>query len=335
MYNEQQKERYLKQSNLSEDAKETFRMIASTAAKVESQKDLDLSNFNRGQVIDLLKAYNSKARSYLRLICNNFSKYYSWCSDEGLVDISNFTNWYDVKLSQPIVKEVLPNELIEDKFFDDDYVIDCVINKIKDKQNKLLFYAPYLGIDGVEHEELRYLEIDGLDEKEKTIKLITGRIANVDDLFIELIKDANKSTRYDKNGTGEIRTGCSEYTPSKYVFKSYVKVTSPDLVISVKNINQRYTVIKEQTGNRLLTIPVMYKNGLLNYIRRYFEPQGISLYDVLLLKKDTKINPGKGETKYVYDDKTQELINEFGSNMPVRALRHQMSDIIQYWNDKE
>jgi hypothetical protein len=332
LYNEEQKNRYMKQSNMVESSKDVFEMILKTATKVEVQENMDLSNFNRPQVVNLLKTYNAKSRQYLRLVCNHFSNYYSWCCSEGLVDITNFTNWYDVKLAKPIISEVLSNEMLTDKFFNDEYILDCVNNKVKDKQNKLLLYAPYLGIDGNDHEDLRYLKIDDLNEENKTINLISGRIANVDDLFIELIKDANKATRYDKNGTGEFGRGHTEYGVSQYVFKS-CGVTEVDALISSKNMNQRFATIKDQTGNRLLSIPLVYKNGLLNYIEKYFKTQGVSLYEALLDKKETKIDYGKNETRYIYEGKVQELINEFGSKMTSRMLRHQMSDIIQYWND--
>lgn len=333
MYNEQQKNRYLKQSDMTEDSKNLFIRISSTAAKVEALKDLDLSNFNRSEVIDLLKAYNSRSREYLSLICNHYAKYYSWCSAEGLVDSSNFTNWYDVKLSQPIIKEVVPSELLDAKYFDDEKMYEYV-EMVKDHQNKLLLYAPYIGIDGVDHVDLINLRIEDLHESRKAITLYSGRVAYVDDLFIELIKNADNSVRYDRNGDGQLTRKPTTYGESQYVLK-VCGDKNKDTLITGNNIRQRYLTIKEQTNNRYLNIQTVGKNGLINYIKRYFDEKGVSLYDALYKKKDEKVVKRNNEILYVYEEELQTLITNYGSNILPKMLRYQMADIIKYWKENE
>lgn len=324
IYNELQKMRYAKQSDMPESSFEVYKQILATAAKVELQEGTDLANFNRAQVIRLLKTYNSRSRQYLRLISNYFANYYDWCVSERLVDVTNITNWYEINLVKPIISEVLPNELIEGKFFDKETLL-MYIDMIKDVSNKLLAYAPFFGIDGESHNDLIHLDINMLDEEKKTIKLYSGLTVKVDDVFIDLIKQANQSQRYDKEGLGQYDVRNSNvYTPSKYVFK-VCRSQQANAVLNAKSINTRFATIKEQTGNKMLSMGLIYKNGLLNHIKEYYEQIGVTLSDALFGKAPNS------KRSYLYDEKTQELIEEFGSRMTVRMLRMQMTDIIHYY----
>lgn len=320
----EQKERYIKQSNMSEDAEEFFRRITSTAAKVETQEKTDLSNFNRIQVKSLLKTYDARSRYYLRLICNTFTKYYQWCLSEKLVDITNVTDWYDVKLSKAIIEEVLPNELIEDKFFGDEEMLEY-ISRVPDPTNKLYLYAPYIGIDGEDHVDMKNLKISDLSEDKQELQLFSGKTIPVDELFIKLIKEADKAVRYNPDGTGEYHSKSKNtYSESIYVFKTCT-ATSPNVLVSSNIINSRIRFISKQTGNKFLNTSLIYKNGLLNYIKKYYESEGITLYDALFTKRETN------KRLYKHDEKTQELIHKFGSNMLVKMLRYQMSDVMHYY----
>ena len=324
-YNENQKIRYINQSSMPETSIEVFRRIVAGATKVEIQEKTDLSNFNRQQVINLLKSYNSRSKWYLRLICHHFSEYYSWCLQEKLVDTSNITNWYHVTLSKPIIDEILPIDLLEEKFFDKDLLIEMV-NRVKDPTNKLYLYAPFFGIDGEEHSDLRYLKIEDLNEKRKMIYLNSDKYVKVDDLFIELIKNADNADRYDEDGMGTIKKSFrNTYGESQYVFK-VCNVIEKDVIVNTKTINNRYAIIKEQTGNNMLTSSVVYKNGLINYIKEYYEKEhGINIKEALF-----KLGVGR-KNSYLYDSETQKLIEEFGSRLTVRMLRLQMTESIDYY----
>lgn len=329
LYNEKQKMRYLEQSDMVDSAKEFFCVVARSASKVEIQESTDLCNFNRKQVINLLKSYNSKARSYIRLICSHFSRYKYWCIKEGLANEDSYVDWYDTNLSGAIVKEIVTSEMIMDKFFDQDTAFEYV-EKIKDNSNKLAFYAPYIGIDGVEHEDIRYLRISDLDEEKKVISLHSGRIAKVDELFIKLIKAANSDTRYNKNGDGAIAKRDLNYYNSEYVFK-VVGETRENIVMSSKSLVQRYRVVKEQTGNKLLNISLVYKNGLFNYLNNHFLKKGITLRDALF--SEVIGSRGRVGSKYTHDEELEMALRDYGVTITTRFLRLQLEDVIQFWND--
>jgi hypothetical protein len=326
MFNEKQKIRYINQSNLPENSIVVLKKIFNGVAKIEAQNDLDLSNFNRPQVVDLLKSYNSRARSYLKLVCKYFSDYYSWCLSEKLVDITNVTNWYHTSLSNSIIDEVIPLELIRDKFYTEDDVLGYLEN-IPDPVNKFVVYGLFRGIRGENYCDLSHLRMENLHEKRKAVELEDGRMHPVDDLFMELMKNADKATIYAPDGivaTNGLNRSRNEYDKSVYVFKG-CRTGYENRPVENQFFTVRMCLIKKQTKNPLISATTLYNNGLINFIKEHYEPKGIPLKDVLFKNKDNN------RKFYMYDEETQAVINEFGSYMTVRMLRLQMREIIQYY----
>lgn len=323
-YNSKQKERYIENSRFAETTLEVAKQIFNGSSRVENQEGTDLTNFNRQQVMNLLKTYNSQNKYYYKLICNIFSDYYNWCLEEGLIDIGNVTNWYDVKLSTPIIEDIIPAKLVKDKYYNKEDVLEY-ISKVPDPSNKLLIYAFFLGIDGKEHEDIKYLSVNDYSENHKAIKLYSGRKVIVDDLFINLMYKADQSKYYypDGNENANLR-GRHEYNDSKYILK-VCNTYKTNEAISNQGITQRLTLIRKQAGNKFISASTLYKNGLIQAIKDHFEEQGISLEQALYQYK-------VGSKKYYeYEEQIQEIIRTFGSNMEVKMLRLQMKDILQYY----
>ena len=322
-YNEPQKIEYLE----SEDNRflpstlEVAKRIFVGSAMVEKQYDTDLSNFNRQQVVDLLKKFNATSKGYYKMICLIFADYYNWCLSKEYIDQSNFTNWYDSKLSNLIIDEILPVSLVKGKFFTKEDVLEY-LDKIKSPTNRLLLYSPFMGIDGVDHEDLKYLRVSDLYEKRKAIQLHSGAIQPVDDLFIQLLKEADAETMYNPEGKENYTIRRNIYDESVYVLK---KCSSDSIneVINKQIIVYRMKVIKKQAENKFISISTLYKNGLINSIKEYYEQKNISLYKALFHEKNKKL--------YTYDEETQEVISRFNSNMTVRMLRMELKDTIDYY----
>ena len=322
-YNENQKIRYIEKSGMREDRAEGFKIILNTATKVELQEDMDLAFFTRNQVINLLKAYNSRSKKYLGLVCKHFSNYYEWCMEESIVDKGDVTNWYDVRLSKPIIDEVLPLSLIEDKYFNKEMMM-TYLDDVIDVTNKFILYAPFVGIDGSDHEDLKYLKIDDIDSSSKTVMLHSGKVLKIDKTFYDLAHAANAARKYDKNGMGDDLRGKTTYAKSKYILK-ICEFAKEDTPIGKNTFIQRYGVIKEQTGNKLLNAKVIYKNGLINYIKEYFSMRGVSLRDAIFEKTASDV------ARYKYAKEFSDAINEFGSVIKPEFLRMEIKEIIDLY----
>lgn len=334
MYNEFQKQRYLDSPNFrfNDNVKDVIKYIFDGANEVEKQEGLDLSKFNRPQVVRLLKSYNSKSKSYLRLICSYFSDYYSWCLAEGYVDNTNVVNYYDYSIVKPIIDEVIPLRLLKDKYFlrnDIKEWVECIYDPVL----KFLLYASFSGVYGEECEDLIYLKFSNINTEEKIVSLKSNKSVKVDDLFVELAKNADSATEFYPDGA--IRKDNSKkpnqyvYDQSCYIIKSCGQRTD-NVPVSKTLIMNKFRLIQRHIENKFLTGTNIYKNGLISYIKEKFEEIGVTLRDGLYLEV------GNGERKfagnaYVYTDELQQYIAEFGSPMTDRALRLQMKEIIDLY----
>lgn len=328
---EPQKQRYLDSPNFryDENAKVVIKYMFDGAAEVEEQEGMDLSLFNKPQVIRLLKSYNSRSKGYLRTVCNTFSDYYSWCLYEGYVDNTNVTNFYDYTIAKPIIDEVIPLQLIIDKYFIRKDIVRWE-NSIYDPVVKFILYAPFCGVYGNDAEDLIYLKIEDIDKVNKKTKLQSGKMIVVDDLFIELAENANKATEFYPDGFN--RTDNSKkpnqyvYDTSCYILKSCGQMTTDDPV-SKGIVMNRFRLIQQLLENKFITGSNLYKNGLINYVKEKFETHDISLKDGIFLEVEKGERQFAGNT-YLYSNELQQYINEYGSNMSDRALRQQMKEII-------
>jgi hypothetical protein len=321
MYNELQKRRYLENCKYEETTKETITMMFRGAARVEKRYKADLSSFNRPQVVELLKSYNSRSPHYLKIMCIYYADYYNWCLSEGLVDPSNVVNQYDSSLVKGIIKEIIPIELIKGKFYTKKDILeylDCII----DISNKFLMWAIFIGIKGDNYSELSNLKMEDLDEENKVVK-VGDRLHPVDNLFIELMKKTNEAKFYYPEGKlKDYHYNKNVYDESIYVLKNCRsgKVNTP---VTKQYYTLRMRYIKMQTGNKFITASTLYRNGLINHIKEYYEAKGITLEEALFHEINNKL--------YTYDRETERVIKEFGSKMTVRMLRLQLKDKLEYY----
>lgn len=318
-----QKRRYLENCRFEEPTREVIDMWFRQTAKIEAQEKCDLSQFNRPQVYDLLKGLNLKSKQTLRTIVAYFSDYYSWCIAEGLIDRNNIINQYDSKFSYSIIDEIITPEMVKGKFFKTDEVMRY-IDLVKDPVNKFILYAIYMGVYGLEFEDLTNLKINDVDAPNKVVHLKSGKVQKIDQLFINLAQTADTQTLYAPDGIlQEGRTKNNRYRSSEYIIKNCT-TGSDNMPVSRIIIMSRLRLMQKQTGNLFLNGVNLYRNGMINYIINKFSIQDISFNDALLKKKN--------KLEYIYSDEMQEYINEFGSNMTVRMLRLQISEYIGYYD---
>lgn len=318
MYNSTQKTEFLEASDYHETSIELIKLIFNNVETEEIRLQKDLSRFTEIEVQELLKSFNSKSKARLRMTCAYLSGYYKWCLNNGLTEIKD--NPYDANKVDGFILNIIPSDIIEEKYFNHDAFISK-LKKIKDNTNQFIVYAIYSGIKGDEYVELTNLKITDLDEVKKTVRLITGRTVNVNDMFIDLMKKANECTYYFADGIEKSNLyGRYSYAESGYVLKSCGNGSHAKKPIGLLIINPRLAVIKKQVGNEFFTVSTIYKNGLINYVKEKFDGKGIDLKTALLSKDNEKL--------YVFDIETQQYINEFGSKMTAKMLRHELKDYL-------
>lgn len=306
-----------------ESTKKTIEILFRRAERIEIQEGMDLSCFNRVQIIRLFKGMNSKSKQYLTLASSHFSSYYSWCIKEGIIDNTNIINYYDIKISKPIIDEVITKEILENKVFKKEKMHEYVEKLSDDSTLQFLVYAIYSGVMGKEFDDIANLKLSNLDEENKKVKLKSGITLNIDDKFIQLMKAANSETRYHPEGImQENYRDNYTYGESMYVFKK-CRTNKRDDKITKSVITGKMRDVHKHVHNRAFTAMNIYKSGLLNYIENKFKDRNISLKRAFIDKKNSK--------EYKYEEEIQSYIYEFGSNMTTRMLRYQIVDILDIY----
>jgi len=328
MFRDEQKMRYLESEafRYEDGSKLVAKRIFDTVSETERQKCKDLSEFNKLQVIDLLKSVNSKSKYYLRLVSKVCFEYTNWQKVQGAIDKSS-VNYYDYSITKDIIDELVPLSMVEDKYFTKEYVLDIVNNKIKDAVNKFLVYAPFCGVCNLECEDLRYLKYSDIDEDEKTVHLKSGITVRVDDLFIKLAREANSVTEYMPEGKSELGKVRNDklylYANSEYIVRSTGGEDKNNQAVGYQFVSLRYRFIQQQVENKFVIPKNLYKNGLINYIKERFEEQGVTLRQAFFEKAD-KLN-------YTYTKDLKKYIEEYGSNINERQIRLEMKEIISLY----
>lgn len=315
MYNEKQKKRYLNSNNRFEQTTiELLEKIFISTEMAENQFNKDVSEFNQIEVRDFLISLNSKSPRRLQSTCVFLSDYFQWCYNEGLVD--NIIDPFDKRITSVIIKDIFPKELLSDKFFTKEKLIE-MMEDIADVSNKFIVYALFCGI---RFEELQQLKISDLDFDNNEVKLITGRTIKVDTLFKNLMIRTEDQTHYYADGIEkESKFNKYTYANSIYVLKR-CGVKECDMV-NTQYINNRLKVAKEQMGNKFISVSTLNKNGLINYIKEQYATQNISLKTALFDEINGKL--------YTYDTQTQQYIYDFGSKLTSRMIRMEVKDYIE------
>lgn len=324
MYNEMQKSRYINSDKLSytEDVKNVIRSLFNSAERVEIQEKSDLSNFTKSQIVNLFKSFNAGSRNYLKTVAFYFNEYYMWCQSEGLLDSSNVLNYYDAKLIKPIIEMCLPLSNIAEKYISEPMMKEYVENRDVDIVSRFIMYAIFLGIYGQDLEELKYLKIEDLNKNEKTVKLSTGRIVVVDDIFIDLMEKANAEEYYYADGENLLDTPyASKYSESIYVIKLCRQHVANE-VLKPNVVYARFKKIQENLNNSNLTPANIYKSGLIKYVNRNLMKHGLSLKDIV----------GENKSVFTHGDLVEKLISEFGSDYDKHKFRREVREILDYIN---
>jgi hypothetical protein len=189
-------------------------------------------------------------------------------------------------------------------------------------ENKYIFYSFFLGID---FKELVNIKRKDVNIEKKTVHLITGRILNVDKLWIELMIKTDESESYKEFGEeyNKDRDDLTRYVESEYVLKKTIRYDNAPLTSNL--IQTRMRTIQSQIDNKLLTQRTIYVNGLVHYIKDKYNAKGISLKSAILDMASTK--------RSMYNSETENYIEEFSSNMTARALKKEIGEHIDCFED--
>lgn len=323
------KEWYLNECGKSiyeENTREFLTRIFNSTELEEKLFEKDVSEFTDDEAIDYLKSLNSKSRQRLKVYAWYLSRYRQWYYSKQNID--NILDPFDDRTINKIIESIIPDSVLNDQIITEDYFKECA-DLEPDSINKFILICFYHGIKGDEFADIINLKMEDLDEENKTVKLISGRISCVDDYFIEHMKKASNAETYIKSIEGNNRNPKQLlYVNNGYIIRGTAgrgelfdnKPVAPEF------INARMNRIRKNIGNQYFSAANLYKNGLINYLKKKFNENGISLKSAIL--EIDHSNTNKRFDKYLHDEQTEKYIEEFGSKMTARLLRMQIKDFI-------
>lgn len=261
----------------------TIELIERIFVSAEHEENVfgkDVAEFTNEEVIDLLKSLNSTSRD--RLIINSWylEKYYDWCLNKGLVN--NINNPFDRRVINVIIKDIIPDDVVKSKIITPNEFKEY-ISLEPDYVNKFILICPFYGIKGEEFNEIVNLKMTDLNENDKTVKLVTGKVVEVDDYFINHMKLAYNTKEYNRPYNGR-NINQITYVQNGYVVRPCKSSTTKNLdePVAYKFILCRVRETKKNIGNQEFTIANIFRSGLIRYLINKFDERGISFKSIVL-----------------------------------------------------
>lgn len=321
----QRKEWYIEECSKTTYEESTVELLKKIFQSLELEErafDKDVSEFTDLEAIDYLKSLNSTSRIRLSNVSWLLSKYHQWCYDKGL--IKNIIDPFDERTISKAIEDIIPDELVSSKIITEDTFRE-LIELEPDYINKFMAICFYYGIKGDDFIEMKNIRMEDLDESGKTVSLITGRKAFVDEYFIEHMKKAYDTEEYI---TSTISKGIN-YKQTVYKKSDYiVRPTAgkgdeyTNAVVTNSFIQRRMGDVRNNVGNQNFTITNLYFNGLVNYIKKKYNEREISLKTAFL-----QVN---SSNRYQYESEIKEYVDEFGAvTRTVRSIRMNIKDFIE------
>lgn len=319
----QRKEWFLEEmsdTTFEESTIEFLRNIFSSLEESEKTFEKDVCEFTDEEAIDYLKSINSTSRVSLTNRSWYISKYHEWCYNKGVTQ--NINDAFDIRTINKIVESIVPNDIMEQKIIKEDYFKECV-EKLKNDIDKFILICLYYGARDDEFVSMRNLKITDLDEENKTIQLI-GRRLCVDDYFIEHMKKAAEAEFYVQDeGVQSKNAGQTIYIKNDYVIRSTAAKADEydDNPVKVSYIAKRVSMARLCFGDNSFQIRNISKNGLINFIKKQFQKDNVTLKDAFFKKGSNNV--------YLYENQIQEHINEFGHfGKTTRSLRADIKELV-------
>ena len=277
IYNEQVKEVYL--DTLKAGSRKNLERIFKISYPVEFDLGKDLYKFTREELRKLFYTYICTTPSSSRTVVQSVITYINWAVDEGYTNRNPLAS-VDVPWKEQFV--VAP-----EKLYWTDIEVKAMLKQIVNAQVAVVFYAPFLGIQGKANSEIVNLREKDINDDDLTVLLTeedkeTGkketRTITVDQTFISLCRSAVREDAYEKsNGEPDKNT---RSTSAPLIDNDYI-VRSVD--IGVKNFQAADGMV---VYRRFVTVANFFDEQRLN-------PVSILYSGMLAMTKDLYIGRGK------------------------------------------
>lgn len=163
MYNENQKERFLKSASDMDRIINCF----NKSEPIETLLGKDLSNFSESEIDKMFMTINTPSTQTLATMRNVFKRYTDWCIVNNLVlDGINHFDFFSINLLNKYVNSywVESKQLSPEAFYD-------MIPMVEDYYAKFIGYCLWEGIKGPSLMEIAIAKVEDLDENNDLMKV--------------------------------------------------------------------------------------------------------------------------------------------------------------------
>jgi len=161
MFNEDTKKMFIENLK-TDDLKRMYISIFKRTDAFESEREMDIYNFNVKDCMNLLSSLNPKSIGHVGSLKSQFTKYVSWATHKGLAE-KNY--WSLVPVDDDFVRFSFANRNVKDL----DELTQIVESHLNVPYDKYVVYLLYMGVMGENFTELARIKDTGIDKMNKMI----------------------------------------------------------------------------------------------------------------------------------------------------------------------
>jgi hypothetical protein len=273
MYNEEQKERFIKSREDYVIIQDNFYVnIFNRVEKYEENLGRDLSNFSFFEIEAYYKLRNSSSRYALATINSVFANYTTWCLNQGLV--TDGQNHYLEFHAKDFDKYLNPI-LLDKRIITRDELEDMIL-EIPNPRDQFLLLGTFEGLKGKGFMDIATAKMEDISEKggQHFISLKSERIIEMSKDLYYLAQESREEEKY-YSLSGKQKKVVPIIDDGTIMKRNGNSVLETD-DSSARNAKASFNRVKQYLGNKYLTTTNLMISGKIDFIRKKSEEMGVS-----------------------------------------------------------
>ena len=274
VYTLETKKGFLNSIHLSQYPPRCWERVFEKSYGFENIRQKDLYAFTVSEILEFYKFLDIGTITPLIVYNTNLLKYAQWALNENL--ISDGQNHFD-ELNNESLYTCINKSKTNASILSHEQFMELIHTKIKNDQDKYVFFCLYEGVKGKDYQEIIDLRLADIDEKNSVAHLSSGREVYVSQDFINICKEADKQREYVTLGS-DMRI--FPLIPGENIFKEKHNSRGSALNRSVYNTIIRNISAIYQLSD-VITAKSIMDSGLIYYLKRRAEKLDISVTDLI------------------------------------------------------
>lgn len=287
MYNEKQKERFIKSREDYVIIQDNFYInIFNKIEKYENKLGRDLSNFSFFEIETYYKLRNTSSKYALATANSVYANYTTWCLNQGFVtDGQNHYLEFHAKDFDKYLNPVLLDKRVVTR----NEILDMIMD-IPNPRDQFLILGIFEGLRGKNFMDISTAKMENISEEggRYYIYLKSERKIEISKELYYLAKDSRDAEKY-YSLSGQQKKVIPMVDDGTIMKRCGNSVLETD-DSSARNAKASFNRVKHYLGNKFLTTTNLMISGRIDYIHRKSEEMGISTNQFMSDYKDMVSN---------------------------------------------